>query len=158
MSFRTSKKRKPQPQSDSEDGLPGNALDMEMLSDEEHDDEPSDDDGQLDDFPELDAGSDSEDTDDGLSDENGADEGEESDNDDDALLRDEGHPTRLFPKPKTQVSEITGQPKRVYPEIEPDYDSDSSTEDVSGTPNRYNISDSSVLATQQGWKHTNALV
>ena len=32
-----------------------------------------------------------------------------------------------------KVSEITGVPKRVYPEIEPDYDSDSSTEDA---PNR----------------------
>ena len=36
----------------------------------------------------------------------------------------------VFPKAKTIVSDITGQPKRVYPEIEPDYDSDSSTEDV----------------------------
>ncbi|GJJ07346.1 Ribosome bioproteinsis protein erb1 [Clathrus columnatus] len=32
-------------------------------------------------------------------------------------------------QPKTIISEITGQPKRVYPPIEPDYDSDSSTED-----------------------------
>lgn len=32
-----------------------------------------------------------------------------------------------------KISEITGQPKRVYPDIEPDYDSDSSTEDA---PNR----------------------
>ena len=37
---------------------------------------------------------------------------------------------RIFPKAKTIISGITGQPKRVYPEIEPDYDSDSSTEDV----------------------------
>jgi hypothetical protein len=35
-----------------------------------------------------------------------------------------------FPVPKTIVSDITGRPKRVYPEIEPDYDSDSSTEEV----------------------------
>lgn len=32
---------------------------------------------------------------------------------------------------KTVISKITGQPKQVYPPIEPDYDSDSSTEDVS---------------------------
>lgn len=36
-----------------------------------------------------------------------------------------------FPRAKTIISEITGQPKQVYPPIEPDYDSDSSTEDVS---------------------------
>jgi ribosome biogenesis protein ERB1 len=35
-----------------------------------------------------------------------------------------------FPVATTIVSDITGQPKRVYPEIEPDYDSDSSTEEV----------------------------
>ena len=34
------------------------------------------------------------------------------------------------PKSKTIISKITGRPKRVFPEIEPDYDSDSSTEDV----------------------------
>ena len=37
-------------------------------------------------------------------------------------------------KPKNVVSDITNQPKLVYPEIEPDYDSDSSTEDVSFYP------------------------
>ena len=36
----------------------------------------------------------------------------------------------IFPKAKTVISDITGEPKKVYPEIEPDYDSDSSTEDV----------------------------
>jgi ribosome biogenesis protein ERB1 len=35
---------------------------------------------------------------------------------------------------ETVLSKITGRPKRVYPTIEPDYDSDSSTEDVGGTP------------------------
>jgi hypothetical protein len=35
-----------------------------------------------------------------------------------------------FPVATTVVSNITGRPKRVYPDIEPDYDSDSSTEDV----------------------------
>ena len=37
----------------------------------------------------------------------------------------------IFPEAKVITSEITGQPKKVYPEIEPDYDSDSSTEEVS---------------------------
>ncbi|KAG8901896.1 hypothetical protein FRB99_005016 [Tulasnella sp. 403] len=39
----------------------------------------------------------------------------------------------VYPKAKVVTSEITGGPKRVYPEIEPVYDSDSSTED---NPNR----------------------
>lgn len=34
---------------------------------------------------------------------------------------------------KAIISDITGRPKRVYPNIEPDYDSDSSTEDVGAT-------------------------
>ena len=37
----------------------------------------------------------------------------------------------IFPEAKIITSTITGQPKKVYPEIEPDYDSDSSTEEVS---------------------------
>lgn len=36
----------------------------------------------------------------------------------------------IGPKAKIITSNITGRPKRVYPEIEPDYDSDSSTEEV----------------------------
>lgn len=36
-----------------------------------------------------------------------------------------------YAMPKMVTSEITGEPKKVYPPIEPDYDSDSSTEDVS---------------------------
>jgi ribosome biogenesis protein ERB1 len=31
---------------------------------------------------------------------------------------------------ETVISNITGRPKRVYPEIDPEYDSDSSTEEV----------------------------
>ena len=39
-------------------------------------------------------------------------------------------PINTGPKGKTVLSKVTGRPKRVYPDIEPDYDSDSSTEDV----------------------------
>ena len=45
---------------------------------------------------------------------------------DDATLR-----RGLIPEVKNEISDITGAPKRVYPPIEPDYDSDSSTEDAS---------------------------
>jgi ribosome biogenesis protein ERB1 len=41
-----------------------------------------------------------------------------------------------FPVARTVISTITGEPKRVYPDIEPDYDSDSSTEDVRARPLR----------------------
>ncbi|KAF7331925.1 Ribosome biogenesis protein ERB1 [Mycena kentingensis (nom. inval.)] len=90
---------------------------LEMLSDEEDPDTTlSDGGGQVDDFPQIDPDSDEEEAD---SDE----EYFESDSDD-SLDRD------IFPKPQTIISDITGQPKRIYPEIEPNYDSDSSTEDT----------------------------
>ncbi|KAF7301443.1 Ribosome biogenesis protein ERB1 [Mycena indigotica] len=93
---------------------------LEMLSDEENADETLSDDGQVDEFPEIDQESDEEED----SEETEEDYFEESDGSEDSLDRD------IFPKPKTIISDITGQPKRVYPEIEPDYDSDSSTEDT----------------------------
>ncbi len=40
---------------------------------------------------------------------------------------------KVGPGGRTIISNITGRPKRVYPHIEPDYDSDSSTEEVGGT-------------------------
>lgn len=100
---------------------------LEMLSDEEKlegeeigEDEESDD--QVDEFPEIDTGSDS-----GLDDESDEVDEESSPSGSESDLSSDVH---IFPKPKDVISEITGQPKRVYPEIEPDYDSDSSTEDV----------------------------
>ena len=42
----------------------------------------------------------------------------------------EDKPINTGPKGKTVLSKVTGRPKRVYPEIEPDYDSDSSIEEV----------------------------
>ncbi|KAI9067600.1 BOP1NT-domain-containing protein [Trametes sanguinea] len=112
---------------------------LEMGSEDEGEEgEDVSDDGEVDEFPEIDARSDTEDeAEDGdeEDDESEEDEDEEDeedlDEDDDSDASDES--LHVWPKPKTVVSDITGQPKRVYPEIEPEYDSDSSTED---TPNR----------------------
>lgn len=126
---KTSKKRKEATEEELNDPEPqtinGN---LEMLSEDEggEDGEESvSDDGQLDDFPEIDPASDSE--------EDLEDEGVEEDDEDDSLNSDSDSGSDIlgvFPKPKTIVSDITGQPKKVYREIEPDYDSDSSTEEV----------------------------
>ena len=98
-----------------------------MLSEDEGegeaDGEDEDEDG-VDAFPELDAASDSEEGDEDDEDEPDVSDEEESS---DADSVDSLH---IFPKAKTVISDITGEPKKVYPEIEPDYDSDSSTEDV----------------------------
>ena len=115
---------------------------LEMQSEDEGEDGGEESDGeQVDKFPEIDTRSDSEeevdaDTEEG--DEDGEDEDEDEDEEDEAdedeadesedeLSDDSIHP---FPTSKTVVSDITGQPKRIYPPIEPDYDSDSSTDDV----------------------------
>lgn len=105
------------------------AVRLEMLSDEEkHEDEEEEEedeesDEQVDDFPEIDARSDSgsDDESDEEEDEGSSPSGSESDSTSDM---------HIFPKSKDIISEITGHPKRVYPEIDPEYDSDSSTEDV----------------------------
>ena len=87
---------------------------LEMLSEDEQEAEPESDDGDYEEFPEIDAASDTEDEEDSSSD------GSDSDK-----------KLPIFPKAKVVMSDITGEPKKVYPEINPDYDSDSSTEDVS---------------------------
>lgn len=131
------KKRKQAPVAEPvvEEALPEVGLDM--LSDEEEPEAPADsDDEGFDEFPEIDARSDSEQEEDGseeeiIEGEEEEDEGiEESEEDDEASTDDDLH---IFPKAKNVISDITGQPKTVYPEIEPDYDSDSSTEDVRTT-------------------------
>ncbi|TFK27080.1 ribosome biogenesis protein ERB1 [Coprinopsis marcescibilis] len=113
---------------------------LEMLTDDEACGDGDDDlsDGEaVDEFPEIDANSDSDDDEveaeeaDEEDEEDEEDENESEDDEDELLTDDSEH--HIFPKPKTIISKITGQPKRVYPEIEPDYDSDSSTEDA---PNR----------------------
>lgn len=100
---------------------------LEMLSEEEDEDLVSDD-GLVDDFPELNVQSDSNgsETDHSIADDD--DDDDSAENSDNSESVNSPH---LFPKPKNVVSDITHQPKLVYPEIEPGYDSDSSTEDVS---------------------------
>jgi ribosome biogenesis protein ERB1 len=97
---------------------------LEMFTDEEGDDGARSDDGQIDEFPEIDEGSSSENEDGSEDDEKDGSTEEDEDNDSDTLDHE------IFPRAKTVISDITGKPKRVYPEIEPEYDSDSSTEDV----------------------------
>jgi ribosome biogenesis protein ERB1 len=98
---------------------------LDMLSEEENEDLESDD-GAVDDFPELNVQSGSDGSETGYS--TTEDDDDSAQNSDDSESVNSRH---LFSKPKNVVSDITNQPKLVYPEIEPDYDSDSSTEDVS---------------------------
>ena len=106
-------------------------VNLEMISDEEEvglegNENSLVDDEEPEEFPDIDARSDSEDD----------SEVEEDEKDESLSEEDSGNETgsdtsiQIFPKSRTIVSTITGQPRRVYPEIEPDYDSDSSTEDV----------------------------
>ena len=99
-----------------------------MLSGDEDEDGPAQesDGDDVDAFPEIDAGSDTDEQSPG-EDEDRSESEEEGLDDEDVSSDDDLH---IYPRPKTIISDITGQPKKVYPEIEPDYDSDSSTEDV----------------------------
>jgi ribosome biogenesis protein ERB1 len=110
-----------------EPGAFAEAVDLEMLSDEEDEVGVSgSDDGEVDEFPEIDTRSDSEDGEYEGSEDSGDEEGDQES----STTSDADSDLHIFPESKTIISGITGQPKRVYPEIEPDYDSDSSTEDV----------------------------
>ncbi|KAI0699424.1 ribosome biogenesis protein ERB1 [Cytidiella melzeri] len=112
----------------------GGGLEMESEDEDEDADGAQErvvsdhDDGEVDEFPEIDTRSDSDL--DGSEDEGGESDEDEDESEDELSSEPEHH---IFPQQKTIISGITGQPKRVYPEIEPDYDSDSSTEDA---PNR----------------------
>ncbi|KAH9045673.1 NUC169 domain-containing protein [Lactarius pseudohatsudake] len=75
---------------------------------------------EVDAFPEIDAASDTEEEGEG---ESSGDDAKFSETEDEEGEDDEDCA-------KTVISDITGQPKKIYPEIEPDYDSDSSTEDA----------------------------
>ncbi|OCH93615.1 BOP1NT-domain-containing protein [Obba rivulosa] len=97
--------------------------------DEGEDSDDESDDGDYEPFPEIDPSSDSEDEEE---DDNEDDE-DEGEDEEDVSENDTEDEIKIGPRPKNIISDITGQPKRVYPEIDPDYDSDSSTED---TPNR----------------------
>jgi len=130
-SVSTSRKRKahaPVPTSKDEQLISASAL--EMLSEDEQDEEPESDDGDYEEFPEIDAASDTEDDEDEELDE---DEEEDAEEEEGYSSDTSGSHKKLpiFPRAKVVISDITGEPKKVYPEIEPDYDSDSSTEDVS---------------------------
>jgi ribosome biogenesis protein ERB1 len=118
-------------------------LGMEMHSDEENaavgsGDEESESDHES--FPELDTRGDSEDE---TSDEGNDPEEHDGSSSSSYLLEDsedevdvsQDDAVKIGPQATTIVSKITGRPKRVYPEIVPDYDSDSSTEDVCSSAN-----------------------
>jgi ribosome biogenesis protein ERB1 len=108
------------------------AIGLDLHSDEEEEG-GEDSDGDVDEFPELDTRSDSNDGEDSSDEEEASvdeDENEEDESEDGSETGTDDE-LSVFPKAKVVTSEITGQPKKVYPEIEPDYDSDSSTEDVS---------------------------
>jgi ribosome biogenesis protein ERB1 len=104
------------------------AVDLEMPSDEEDQEVLASDDGEVDEFPEIDTGSDSDEDEVGISD---TDEEEDSEEEAENDVNSDDSEIHIFPKAKIMVSDITGRPKRVYPEIEPEYDSDSSTEEAS---------------------------
>ena len=126
----TSRKRKafaPESPLNGEQLLSANAL--EMLSEDEQDEEPESDGGDYEPFPEIDAASDTEDEDEEQDEDDDDDDEQEEDYFSDASGSDKRLP--IFPRAKVVISDITGEPKKIYPEIEPDYDSDSSTEDVS---------------------------
>jgi ribosome biogenesis protein ERB1 len=120
-------------------------LDLQSLSDQEGEEDASSE-GSVEEFPEVDLGDDTEeeegsseagdeveessepsDEEDAESDEDVSDESVNEDEDDADRDSDDVH---IYSKSKDVVSDITGQVKRVYPDIDPEYDSDSSTEDV----------------------------
>lgn len=110
---------------------------LEMQSEDEGEEGPEEsDEGEADEFPELDTGDDTDEDELGAVDEDEEySDSEEEEEDEEEEGSDEGETSdgslHVFPRAKVITSKITGQPKKVYPEIEPDYDSDSSTEDVS---------------------------
>ena len=122
------KKRKEPEQDEDHRSAFAEAVRLEMLSDEEkreaNEGEDEESDEEVDEFPEIDAESDENEEDDE------EDEDEDEENSSSGSDSDSGSDMRIFPKSKNIVSQITGHPKRVYPEIEPEYDSDSSVEDV----------------------------
>jgi ribosome biogenesis protein ERB1 len=103
---------------------------LEVDSDGE--DSGSSDGGEAEPFPELDSGS--SDTSSGEEEEEGEEEeGNEHETDDTEVDEHDGADETPPLDGKTVISSITGRPKRVYSEIDPEYDSDSSTEEVRKT-------------------------
>lgn len=136
-SHKSSNRKRKQVDDETDVRIPQSLVQLEMLTDEEDVAEVSSDDGEADEFPEIDAHSDSEEEAEQDDEEyEGETEGEEDEeeSEDDSDEPDSDASLRVFPEAKTVISRITGQPKRIYPEIEPEYDSDSSTEDVRTLP------------------------
>ncbi|KAF8528875.1 NUC169 domain-containing protein [Hysterangium stoloniferum] len=116
---------------------------LDIPSDGENELSDEDSDHEVEAFPEIDTRSDS--ISENVNTEEDGDEDEEEEEGDDDFFDsgddDQGEEAAsssledfsVFPRPKSIISRITGQLKLVYPPIEPDYDSDSSTEDA---PNR----------------------
>ena len=135
---------------------------LELQSDES--DEEGDSDGEVEDFPELDGRSDT--TEEGEEDSEEEGETDENEDEDEEEESSEGYSEgtsddeiQVFPKAKVITSEITGQPKKVYPEIEPEYDSDSSTEDVRmSCSTSDSLSNNVTTESQSCRKRPNALV
>ncbi|KZT58781.1 BOP1NT-domain-containing protein [Calocera cornea HHB12733] len=131
-------KRKVDDLNDKSDGTALGPINLTLSDPEESDGEESSG-GEEEPFPELDLGSDTEedeedeeyDSEDDIEgeEEEEDDEDEEDEDDEDDEATPESHPRA----PKIVQSDITGFPKKVYPEIDAVYDSDSSTEE---DPNR----------------------
>jgi hypothetical protein len=120
-----SRKRKELVESDSdgEDGQLGQTLAMPSDDEAESDAGSESEGSDAEPFPEIDPASSSEEED--------QDEPDVEDEEDNSET-DSGRSTSPIPLGGMLItSDITGQPKRIYNPIEPDYDSDSSTEDVS---------------------------
>ncbi len=111
--------------------FPDGGLDLSSGDEEEDGPVQESDSDEIDAFPEIDVGSDTDEE--GEQDSPRAyedhSESEDEEQDDEDASSDDND-LHIFPRAKTIISDITGKPKTVYPEIEPDYDSDSSTEDV----------------------------
>jgi hypothetical protein len=122
-------------QSDASDleRFPDGGLDLLSGDEDEDGSVQESDNGDVDAFPEINVGSDTDEQDERLSGDNEdlSESEDDEEDDEDASSDDDLH---IFPRAKTVISDITGQPKKIYPEIEPDYDSDSSTEDVRAFP------------------------
>ena len=106
-------------------------LEMDSGDEEEGSAAESSDEEVVDEFPVLNEESDSDS--DSQSEEVEEEEDDDVERPDEEGSSDEGSSDdslNILPKAKIVTSDITGQPKKVYPEIEPDYDSDSSTEEV----------------------------
>jgi ribosome biogenesis protein ERB1 len=112
MNGTTRKRKKDEDETPAKAQVPAVAT-LDVDSDGE--DTSDEDDGEMHDFPELDTGD--------------SETSSDSKDSEDAEQSEDG--LKKSPKPgDLVVSSITGRLKRIYPDIEPEYDSDSSTEDV----------------------------